>query len=419
MLYCSIYFHCKPIFSTKQHGFLKGKSTTTNLTEFISFTLNSLENKNEVDVIATDFSKAFDKISHKIISFKLKALGFPPGFVQWIESYLLDRKYQVLFKSSISESFIAKSGVPQGSHLGPIIFILTINDVESVIDYSELLTYADDMKIFRVISAPNDALLLQNDLNNFYIWCKKNNLELNVNKCQAITYSRKRIRPLQRDYFLNNCLVPRVTTIRDLGVICDSELNFRSHYDNIVGRANSALGFVKRWSKEFSDPYVTKSLYTTFVRPLLEYASQVWSPYHQIHIKRIEAIQRRFLRFALRGLPWVDNFNLPPYQDRLRLINLQSLEKRREVADIIFVHQIMSGVTESSTLLEAMSLNINSHSLRSVPQFHQAPHRTDYGRNEPVTRMLREVNVYSNIFDYNHSKVTQKKNLYGSLSPFN
>lgn len=225
-----------------------------------------------------------------------------------------------------------------------------------------------------------------------------------------MTYSRKRLPSIARSYLIFGEPVPNVLFMRDLGVICDRELNFRFHIDNIISRANSALGFVKRWSKEFSNPYVTKSLFSTFVRPILEYASQVWSPYHNTHSLRIESVQRRFIRFALRGLPWVDSFNLPPYEDRLKLINLQSLQKRREIADILFGHQLLAGNIDCPALLEIISLNANSRNLRSVPLFRLNFHRTNYGNNEPMTRILRLANGH-NSFDFHCSKLALRNSL--------
>lgn len=409
IVYDIMYFHCKSLFSPVQHGFLKSRSTTTNLTTFVSSTLCALENGNEVDVVTTDFSKAFDKISHKVIILKLQYLGFPSGFVTWLESYLKTRQYKVLFRSSISNPIIATSGVPQGSHLGPLIFILSINDVEHFINNSNLLVFADDMKISRIISSPDDSTLLQDDLNRYFTWCLKNFLELNVSKCQTITFSRKVFQIPSREYYINDQPLNRASYIRDLGVLCDRELNFRLHIDNIISRANSALGFVKRWSKEFSNPYVTKSLYMSFVRPLLEYASQVWSPHHTIHIHRIEAIQRRFIRFALRGLGWSDIYNLPPYEDRLRLINLQPLYVRREIADVIFIHQLITGVIDCNSLLEKITFNINSRNLRSIPFLNIHQHRTNYGLNEPMTRMMRAVNNRPECVDFHLNKLALKK----------
>lgn len=267
------------------------------------------------------------------------------------------------------------------------------------------------MKIFKDISSPRDSIALQEDLNNFAMWCSKNNLELNIGKCQSITYSRKRL-PSHRDYFLNSTKVDKVNTVRDLGILCDSELNFRLHFNDIICRANSALGFVKRWSKEFSDPHVTRSLYMTFVRPILEYGSQVWSPYHEVHIKRIEDVQRRFVRFALRGLGWNDPFHLPPYGDRLRIINLQTLEKRRKVADIVFVHQTISGGVDCPSFLDKINFNINFRSLRSIPLFKLQTHRTDYGKNEPFSRMLSAANEFSIVLDFHLGKDALKRLLY-------
>lgn len=209
---------------------------------------------------------------------------------------------------------------------------------------------------------------------------------------------------------MNNEQVSVVTSIRDLGVICDNQLNFRAHYDSIINRANSTLGFVKRWSKEFSNPYVTKSLYVSFVRPLLEYASPAWSPYYHVHIQRIEAVQRRFIRFSLRGLGWDDPFRLPPYESRLKLINLQTLKVRRDNADLLFLHQLLSGGIDCVDLLRKIKQNTNQSRLRSTPLFWIPLHRTEYGQNEPLTRMLRSANN-STIFDLSSSKTALKNAL--------
>ena len=112
---------------------------------------------------------------------------------------------------------------------------------------------------------------------------------------------------------LNNQSIARVDCVSYLGVVMDNRMDFKSHYNHIVNRANSTLGFIIRWSKEFCDPYITKHLFITYVRPILEYSSQVWSPYRDIDISRIESVQKKFLRFALRNLPWIDAIRLPPY----------------------------------------------------------------------------------------------------------
>lgn len=368
----------------------------------------------EVDTIATDFSKAFDKISHNIILFKLEKLGFPTNFQVWVASYLKERRYRVAFRNARSEPFLAPSGVPQGSHLGPLLFILTINDINAIIKHSYIALYADDAKIFKIITSPTDSSDLQVDLENFSTWCHQNHLELNLNKCQTITYTRKRS-PTERVYYLNNIKINRVSTMRDLGVICDSKLSFLPHYNHIVSKANSALGFIKRWSREFSDPFVTKSLYMAITRPILEYGSHIWCPYQAIHIGRIESVQKRFVRFALRGLGWTDPLRLPPYLDRLRLIDMRSLEERRRVADVVFLQQTLAGNIDCPALLREINLNTNVRSLRSVPMFKTTTHRTDYAQNGPFNRMLRSANMYSGLVDFHLEKGPLKKVLYSSV----
>lgn len=401
ILYELLSFRCRSLITPAQHGFLKSRSTTTNLVEFVSFTLKALENGNEVDMVSTDFSKAFDKISHSLIVFKLSSLGFEPLFLQWITSYLENREYCVRFRSALSNPILATSGVPQGSHLGPLLFILTINDIDMVIKHCQISLYADDTKFFKIIEASEDISLLQTDLNSFSTWCTNNCLELNISKCQTMTFSRKRIKTTPRLYYLHNQPIQIVEKIRDLGLLCDRELKFLFHMDEIIRKANSALGFVKRWSKEFSNPYVTRSLYIAFVRPLLEYASQVWSPYQDIHISRIEGIQRRFLRFALQCLPWDNPLILPAYRDRLQLLNLTSLQERREIADILFIHRLLSGSIDCSSLYDSIFFNTNTRNLRNRRLFYLLSHHTSYGLNEPLTRMLRLVNLNPNSFDFN------------------
>lgn len=410
VVFDSIYSKCSNIISGIQHGFVKHKSTTTNLVESTSIFLNNMESGFQTDVIYTDFSKAFDILPHSIILLKLEKYGFPRSFIKWIGSYLNGRTYSVVFRSSVSNPFTANSGVPQGSHLGPLLFILSVNDVGSFINHSNIKIYADDMKIFKKITSMGDATLLQSDLNNFFSWCTINNLLLNVSKCAQVTYSRRSIN-FNFTYSINNSNLSKTQSIRDLGVLFDSKLNFRAHYESIIHKANSMLGFVKRWSREFKDPYTLKSLYTSLVRPNLEYASQVWSPFYQIHENRIESIQKNFLRFALRNLRWNDPIILPPYENRLKLIQLSTLKLRREAADIVFLTEIIKGNIISPEILNKINFNTISH-LRSSNLFITTHHRTNYGSNEPIHRMLSMGNKYKSYIDFTQKKDTLKHKIF-------
>lgn len=398
---------------------MQKRSTVTNLLTFMHKCLTAVEHGQEIDCIYTDYSKAFDQLSHEIILFKLKMFGFPSGLITWISSYLQNRSYQVKFRNFFSNPFVAKSGVPQGSHLGPLLFILAINDVSFCIRHSEILIFADDMKIFKSINSTSDRLLLQHDLDSFVIWCNKNGLNLNPIKCQTMTFSKKRT-PSYFDYKISQHSLGRVHSFKDLGVLFTSDLDFTEHINLIVNKANSMLGFIKRWAKEFQDPYVTLALYNCLVRPHLEYASQVWTPYYQIHINRLESVQRKFIRFALKGLPWSDPYNLPPYEHRIKLLQIQPLSQRRINNDIIFIHQLITGVIDAPDLLCCVSFNYRggNHNIRSLELMHIPQHRTNYGMHEPFTRMCKLLNLNSNIFDFNISKNSLKHVLKTSIPRF-
>ena len=413
IIYSSFSNICKSVISSNQHGFVPNKSTTTNLLEFSSDIIAAFNSKNQVDCVYTDFSKAFDKLSHSVIILKMKKLGFPPWFIEWVNSYLIDRTYNVIFRGLESRSINATSGVPQGSHLGPLLFILAIDDVSLVLQKAKVLIYADDMKIYSTIKSSRDAELLQDDLDRFATWCSNSNLKLNVGKCEFSRFYRNKS-PVKFNYKFNNSVLQFNELITDLGVVFDREIDFKVHIDKIATKASQMLGFIKRWSKEFNCPFVSRHLYITFVRPILEYACQVWSPFYQIHIDRIEAVQKRFVRFALSNLPWHNPLILPPYQSRLNLVNLESLVKRREVADLVFLHGLIKLTIISSKLYDKVQFTNNNRIFRNNRIFDIPSRTTNYGIHESIIRMCSLANGTPS-FSVSCSKDSLKKLLKNNL----
>ena len=159
-------FSLKNVFSTFQHGFVRNRSTVTNLLEFTCEIFQSFQNRLQTDVVYTDFSKAFDIVNHSLLLKKLELIGFPPSLKDWVSSYLSNRTQHVLFRNCISKPISVLSGVPQGSHLGPLLFNLFINDLPSVIRHASILMYADDVKLFLSVSNVLDYSYLQYDINN-------------------------------------------------------------------------------------------------------------------------------------------------------------------------------------------------------------------------------------------------------------
>jgi len=337
-----IEFHIKNKLSSRQHGFTKGKSTITNLMVFSSEVFDTVGSCGQVDVVYTDFSKAFDRLDHKILIQKLYDFGADFIPINWIASYLSTRQQCVRVAQACSYVFDLPSGVPQGSHLGPLLFTIFINDVIQCFKFSKCLMYADDLKIYACINSMIDTERLQDELDIFCSWSLRNKLPLNTDKCKVISFCKSRLSCVEAPYVLLDTQISRVSNIRDLGVIFSSNLSFNKHMDYIISKGYSLLGFIKRNGREFSDPFTLKSLYVTYVRSVLEYAAVVWDPFYQKYSDRIESIQKQFMIYALRRLPNLNQgFVREPYVNRLLLLNLQTLASRRKMACAVFGRDIL------------------------------------------------------------------------------
>lgn len=174
---------------------------------------------------------------------------------------------------------------------------------------------------------------------------------MNAAKCKVITFARCQS-TVTFDYGLNNISLERVTSIKDLGVTLDSKLRFNEHISMTTAKANAMLGFLRRNTAHFDDVHALKSLYCAVVRSVLEYGVQIWAPYHAVHIARIERVQKRFIRYALRRLPWNDPVNLPPYEHRCALLKIQPLSSRRVMLQRLFVFDVIMCNIDCSSILE-------------------------------------------------------------------
>lgn len=243
----------------------------------------------------------------------------------------------------------------------------------------------------------DDALILQNELNNAIDWCTLNRLSLNINKCFHITF-HKSYNFIISSYHISNIALKSVKEILDLGVLFDAVLTFISHLNYIIPKAYSLLAFIRRNSSDFKDPYTRKLLYSSFVRSKLEYCSFIWNPIYAIHCNRLERLQKKFLKFALSAIQFSDP--LPPYHSRCMLINIQSLETRRMIQAVMFIYDIVCGNIDCPALLELIHFIIPGRLLRHVDLFYIGLHRTNYALNEPIIRTLNlynKINVNSSV----------------------
>lgn len=344
LLYLHINSKTSHLISSCQHGFTAGKSTTTNLLEYVDYLSSNMMNGGQVDAIYMDLAKAFDKIDHNILIAKLGTLPLSPCLIILLQSYLTNRKQFVCVYGEKSDAITPESSVPQGSILSPLLFALFINDLPPRLK-SKLLLFADDLKLFLKINSLEDALQLQKDIDTIYDWCLANNLRLNINKCYVMSYTRRREVNLQYfNYNINGSSLIKVNAIRDLGVIFDSKLTFERHFQNIVNSACKVLGFISRSLNKFKkiETYIT--LYNSYVRSILEYASAIWNPHYQNHTASIERVQKKFTRTLFRKF----NYPYENYNTRLIRLNFISLENRRALNDEILLYKIKNGILKVS-----------------------------------------------------------------------
>jgi histidinol phosphatase-like enzyme len=193
----------KQVIDSFQHGFRQGRSTSTNLLIYQNYIVEALENGYQVDSIYEDFSKAFDRVNHNILIHKLRLMNFDGMFVNWLESFISDRSQLVKIGKCLSNPIEVKSGVPQGSHCGPLLFDLFINDIILCVQFSKLLLFVDDLKIFKKISSIQDCFLLQRDLNSINDWGACNDIKVNIAKCNKISFFRTED-PFLFDYKIDN-----------------------------------------------------------------------------------------------------------------------------------------------------------------------------------------------------------------------
>jgi hypothetical protein len=397
----------KPFILPSQHGFFPGRSVESNLIEYTEFILSSMGGGGQVDAIYTDLSKAFDKINHNILLHKLGCFGFHGNLLAWLSSYIRNRLQAVVINNCVSGFGVCSSGVPQGSHLGPILFILYVNDVSSCIQHSKFLIYADDIKLFKKIRNQGDADALQCDVNSLQDYFTNNQLFINTDKCNCITFTRAK-NPLIVNYVVQDKNIVRKTEIRDLGVILDSKMLCKNHIDGIVEKAYKQLNFILRVSKPFKRLKTLKILYFTYVRSCLEYASTVWNPQYLTYIDRIERIQNRFLRH-------LDYRTRRTFDDARRSASyhkIDTLENRRTITDTTYLYKIVNSMTDTTDLLTKIHFNVPIRQTRATPTFRLPTCSTNYAQNSYIYRATSNYNSFFSAIDIFNTKTKQTfKNL--------
>ena len=327
-----------------QHGFRKGLSTVTEIITYYDSILSFLEEGFNVDSVYLDFSKAFDKVDHEILIRKVESLGISGKILQWIKQFLTNRQQQVRIGNALSPKEWVKSGVPQGSVLGPLLFLIMMLDITDDIKHSLLGSYADDTRLWRLVTGRKDQNLLQEDLNRLYQWAHRNNMEFNGPKFELTTFGKESKRSYKAP---DGKPIQRKATIKDLGVYVSNNLKFDEHINVTVKGGQRIANWTLRTFRS-RDKGVMRTLLKGLIIPKAEYGSIIWSPVDVKKIAFIENIQRRFTSRIEDYQTYDDKLKRPicttNYWDRLKDLKLYSLERRRERFIILYIYRFIIGV---------------------------------------------------------------------------
>ena len=335
------YLLSKNVISKQQHGFVRKHSTTTNLLESTHDWIVGLGSANNVDVVYIDFSKAFDSIVFSKLLFKLQNCGISGRLLSWLSSFIHGRSQCVVLENCFSSSRYVLSGVPQGSVLGPILFLVFINDVASICcGETTVELFADDLKLYSVYNSTDNSANLQHSIDKLVEWSNLWQLQINMNKCQVLSIHTKLNINISSNYSLNGFVLSSAALANDLGVYVDSNLTFKHHIATIITKAHQRAGVFFRGFVSRSYEIIRKT-FITYIRPLLEYNSNVWNPTHKYLIDQIENVQRRFTKR-------ITSLSHLSYLERLSILKLEPLELRRLWFDLIQYYKIFNNLTSLS-----------------------------------------------------------------------
>ena len=325
------------ILTPSNHGFRKGHSCESQLLLTTHDLLSHRDKGHQIDVGILDFSKAFDTVPHQRLLNKLRIYGIEGKVLNWIEGFLSDRRQLVLCGGVKSEYTAVTSGVPQGTVLGPLLFLLHINDLPSIVDPGTVVRlFADDALIYRVINSIQDQVTLQRDLKALEKWASTWGMVFNASKCHMMHICRSKTQTLTHFYDLCDTVLSSVASEKYLGVHLRDDLNWSDQVDHVASNAASKLGFIRRNLK--GAPIACKKMaYTSLVRSGMEYASIVWDPDTKCNSDKLERIQRKAARWALS-----DYSPRASVTAMLKDLEWEPLQERRQNQRLVYLYKILN-----------------------------------------------------------------------------
>ena len=366
------------ILSRTQFGFRQKHSTTHALLKFLDKVAHSIDNKLHTIGIFLDFSKAFDTINHKILLQKLFHYGIRGKALEWFDNYLTERKQYVNINGQDSYQRLISCGVPQGSLLGPLLFIIYINDFQYSTELMSFILFADDSNIFFSHQNPQSLLsIVNNELKLVQNWINANKLSLNVDKTHYILFSNS-LKSLPGNVLIDNTTLNQVKSTKFLGIYIDSDLSWKIHIDYLCKLISRNTGILYKLKHDFPKQ-ILLSLYTTLILPYLNYGILAWGNGTKTQQEKILTIQKRAIR----------NINHVGFLSHTRPLFLKN--KLLRIDDIyvynlgIFMHQLSVGEipVEIAELFDKNS-TIHSYPTRQSTLFHLPRTRTLFAQKTVI-----------------------------------
>ena len=335
--YLVIFLESNDAFPDSQHGFRQSRSTVSQLLEHYDDIIDALEDKANIDIILLDYSKAFDKINISILLKKLKHLGIGGSVGRWIGNFLLKRKQKVVINKHSSRWSEVKSGVPQGTILAALFFLIYISDIGENVTNSTIASYADDSKVKKKIKNKDNGVELQNDVNNIFSWTDNNLMEFNLSKFIMLRVGKQENLKNEISYSTpDGEEIPESDLVTDLGVVFNKEGNFDDHRDLKAAKAMKICGYILRtFMTRDHEPMMC--LFKALVIPIVDYCSIIWNPYKRKDIEAIEKVQRNFTK-KLHNLQDMN------YYERMKYLQIYSMERRRERYELLYIFKTIKGM---------------------------------------------------------------------------
>ena len=343
-----------------QHGFVPGRSTQSQLLQHYCDIYEALAEGVRIDTVYLDFAKAFDKVDHTILLEKIAKHKIKGKIGRWILEFLSNRKYKVIANGESSELQEVISGVPQGTVLAAILFVIMIADIDEV-EKSIVRSFADDTRTSIKIRTEADKEILQRDLEKIYKWAKDNLMEFNESKFEQMTHGESDNISIESYKTPTENIIRPSNIVKDLGIIASDNLGFKEHIDGVITSSKIMIGLLLR-TFSIRQEIPMMRLFNSYIRSKLEYCCLVWSPSQQSDINKLERIQKNFTS-RISGM---EDLN---YHQRLSKMKLYSLERRRERYMIISAWQQIEGITENILGLKARTIGRSRRIVSTVIPF--------------------------------------------------